>query len=108
MKSFDFAALNLVHFGWAFVVQYGIGLIVGHWSTQGGHYPAVAYQTAFALSIVLQAIALIWFVVPWLRGLSEQLSAAFTHPDAAPGDQPELVLAPAEGSVLEGSQGLDW
>ena len=37
-------ALNLLHFGWAFVVQYGIGLIVGQWSTQDGHYPVVAYQ----------------------------------------------------------------
>src|SRR5215813_12973815 len=25
-------ALNLVHFGWAFVVQYGIGLIVSQWA----------------------------------------------------------------------------
>ena len=101
-------ALNLAHFGWAFVVQYGIGLIVGHWSTEGGHYPVVAYQTAFGLSIVVQAIALIWFAVPWLRGLSKRLSAAFAHPDAGPASQLELVLAPAEGSVLEGSQGLDW
>ncbi len=101
-------ALNLAHFSWAFVVQYGIGLIVGHWSTEGGHYPVVAYQTAFGLSIVLQVIALVWFAVPWLRGLCRQLSAAFAHPDAASASQLELVLAPAEGSVLEGSQGLDW
>jgi MFS family permease len=101
-------ALNLAHFGWAFVVQYGIGLIVGRWSTESGHYPVVAYQTAFGLSIVLQAIALIWFAVPWLRGLSKQLSAAFAHPDGGPASKLELVLAPAEGSVLEGSQGLDW
>jgi MFS family permease len=97
-------ALNLAHFGWAFVVQYGIGLIVGHSEAEGGHYPVVAYQIAFGLSIVLQAIALIWFAVPWLRGLSKQLSSAFARPDAGP----ELVLAPAEGSVLEGSQGADW
>ena len=101
-------ALNLAHFGWAFVVQYGVGLIVGNWSTQGGHYPVVAYQTAFGLSIVLQAIALIWFSVPWLRGLGKHLSSAFEHPDASPAIQLELVLAPAEGSVLEGSHGLDW
>jgi hypothetical protein len=92
-------ALNLAHFGWAFVVQYGIGLIVGHWPTQGGHYPVVAYQTAFGLSILLQAIALIWFVVPWLRDLTKHLSSASEHPDAGPASQLELVLAPAEGSV---------
>ena len=83
-------------------------VIVGHWSTEGGHYPVVAYQTAFGLSIAVQAIALIWFAVPWLRGLSKQLSAAFAHPDAGAASQLELVLVPAEGSVLEGSQGLDW
>ena len=55
----------------------------------------------------LQAIALVWFAVPWVRGLSKHLSA-FEHPDARPATQLELVLAPAEGSVLEGSQGLDW
>src|SRR6185437_1914697 len=101
-------ALNLAHFGSAFVVQYGIGLIVGHWTTQDGHYPVVAYQTAFGLSIVLQAVALIWFAVPWLRSFTKHLSSAFAHPDAGPAGQLELVLAPAEGSVLEGSQGSDW
>lgn len=101
-------ALNLAHFGWAFVVQYGIGLIVGHWSTQGGHYPVVAYQTAFSLSIMLQAVALFWFAVPWLRALSKHLSSEFARPDAGSDSHLELVLAPAEGSVLEASQGLDW
>ena len=32
-------ALNLLHFGWAFAVQYGIGLIVNQWVPQDGHYP---------------------------------------------------------------------
>ena len=27
-------ALNLLHFGWAFAVQYGIGLIVSQWATE--------------------------------------------------------------------------
>jgi predicted MFS family arabinose efflux permease len=43
-------ALNLVHFGWAFVVQYGIGLILGHWSTQTGHYPVVATRLRLAFA----------------------------------------------------------
>ena len=29
-------ALNLLHFGWAFAVQYGIGLIVSQWATRMG------------------------------------------------------------------------
>lgn len=47
-------ALNLLHFGWAFVVQYGIGLIVCQWTPVDGHYPVIAYQTAFSLSLALQ------------------------------------------------------
>lgn len=101
-------ALNLAHFGWAFVVQYGIGLIVGHWPTQDGHYPVVAYQAAFGLSIVLQVVALIWFAVPWLRGFGKSLSSAFARPEASPAGQLDLILAPSEGSVLEGSQRSEW
>ena len=100
--------LNLLHFGWAFVVQYGIGLILGRWSTGGGHFPVVAYQTAFGLSIILQAIALIWFALPWLRDLGKQLSLASAHPDADLTSQQKFVLAQAEGSILEGSHGSDW
>lgn len=43
------AALNLLHIGAAFVIQTGIGLIVGFWAPKlrGALYPAVAYTTAF-------------------------------------------------------------
>jgi hypothetical protein len=60
-------ALNLLHFGWAFTIQYGIGLVVGQWTSQEGHYPVVAYQAAFGLSLALQAAALVWFAMPWIR-----------------------------------------
>lgn len=36
-------ALNLLHFGWAFIVQYGIGIILGHWISEDGHYPLLAW-----------------------------------------------------------------
>jgi type IV secretory pathway TrbF-like protein/predicted MFS family arabinose efflux permease len=58
-------ALNLFHFGGAFAVQYLIGIILALWPSQGGHYPAVAYQVAFGLNLCLQAAALAWFVVSW-------------------------------------------
>ncbi len=61
-------ALNLFHFGGAFAVQYLIGVILALWPSQGGHYPAVAYQVAFGLNLSLQAAALVWFVVSWSRG----------------------------------------
>jgi len=60
-------ALNLLHFGWAFMVQYGIGFVVGQWPSEGGHYPVVAYQAAFGLCVVFQVAALAWFAMPWIR-----------------------------------------
>ena len=101
-------ALNLLHFGWAFVVQYGIGLIVGHWSTQGGHYPVVAYQNAFGFSLLLQAAALIWFALPWLRSFVRYVRFSFARPNAGLDGQLGLAPAASEGVVLEASQGVEW
>jgi len=95
-------ALNLLHFGWAFAVQYGIGLIVNQWAPQVGHYPLDAYQTAFGFSLALQFAALLWFAVPWLRSLVRFI---FVPADGG------AVLAPAavaEESVIEPSQGIEW
>src|SRR5205814_749279 len=70
-------ALNLLHFGWAFAVQYGIGLIVSQWATQDGRYPLAAYQAAFGLSLALQVLALLWFAVPWFRSFISGLRLSF-------------------------------
>ena len=91
--------LNLLHFGWAFAVQYGVGLIVGHWAPQDGHYPMIAYQAAFGLNLTIQAAALIWFALPWLRSFV---------PIAAPDVQVNFASVAAEGSILEPSQVMDW
>jgi hypothetical protein len=66
-------ALNLLHFGWAFMIQYGIGFVVGRWPSQEGHYPVVAYQTALGLGLVFQAAALVWFAMPWIRALARNV-----------------------------------
>jgi predicted MFS family arabinose efflux permease len=95
-------ALNLLHFGSAFAVQYGIGLIVNQWAPQDGHYPLDAYQTAFGFGLVLQFAALLWFAVPWLR--------SFVRFIFVPADG-RAVLVPAvvaEETVLEPSQGIEW
>jgi MFS family permease len=60
------AALNLFHIAAAFVVQYTIGVALQHWTPQAGHYPEIAYQTAFALNLGLQIVAWIWLVLPWV------------------------------------------
>ena len=93
-------ALNLLHFGWAFTVQYGIGLIVNQWASQDGHYPMIAYQAAFGLNLTIQAAALIWFALPWLRSFI---------PIVAPNVQVNFAPATAEGSILlEPSPVMDW
>jgi MFS family permease len=59
-------ALNTFHFGWAFVLQYAIGLILQQWPSQDGHYPAIAYQVAFGFNVGLQIAALAWFELAWI------------------------------------------
>jgi MFS family permease len=101
-------ALNLAHFGAAFAVQYGIGLVVGHWAPQDGHYPVMAYQFAFGLSAALQAAALLWFAVPWLRTLSRYLYAPFTWPSEEREGQTEFVTVLVEGPILEAREAAEW
>lgn len=60
------AALNLFHIGGAFVVQYITGLVVQLWAPTDGHYPEIAYQTAFALNVGLQIAAGVWFARTWV------------------------------------------
>lgn len=67
-------ALNLLHFGGAFAVQYLIGVILVLWPSRGGHYPATAYQIAFGLNLCLQAMALAWFALPFGRGRGTMMS----------------------------------
>ncbi len=57
-------ALNLFHIAAAFAVQYVTGVVIQQWTSEAGHYPEIAYQTAFALNLVLQIAAWIWFMLP--------------------------------------------
>lgn len=59
-------ALNMFHIAAAFVVQYTTGIVLGQWTPQAGHYPEIAYQTAFTLNLVLQIVAWVWFALPWV------------------------------------------
>lgn len=56
------AALNLLHLGGAFALQYLTGVILSWWPAVSGHPPADAYQAAFGFSVVLQLVALLWFL----------------------------------------------
>lgn len=57
-------ALNLFHIAAAFSVQYATGLVVQQWIPEAGHYPEEAYRAAFALNVVFQIAAWIWFMIP--------------------------------------------
>jgi predicted MFS family arabinose efflux permease len=97
-------ALNLLHFGLAFTAQYGIGLIVSHWSPQDGHYPVIAYQTAFGLCLALQAVALVWFAVPWVGAFFRNLHSLSASPDS----EVASVSPVTERLIFETSQGIEW
>ena len=55
------AALNILHIGGAFVLQYAIGVIIDIWGSKDGHYPTIAYQAAFTIILSLQIIAWSWY-----------------------------------------------
>jgi MFS family permease len=94
-------ALNVLHFGWAFTFQYGIGFVVGQWPSQEGHYPVVAYQTALGLGLVFQAAALVWFAMPWIRTLGRN---AFVDPVGSHAGAGRSVDEP----IVEATVGGDW
>lgn len=79
------AALNLLHVGGAFVLQSGIGIVIEQWTPEGGRYPTVAYQTAFAFIIALQIVALLWFVRP-----GHSVHVVFTRAVEKAGSDPRM------------------
>lgn len=100
-------ALNLLHFGCTFAVQYGIGLIIGQWVPQDGHYALVAYQIAFSLPLALQLLALIWFVIPWCSTLIRRYAGSSPN-TYYPSDHLEWAVAPAEGAIFHASDKAEW
>ncbi|MET3840366.1 MFS transporter [Bradyrhizobium sp. OAE829] len=69
-------ALNVLHFGWAFLAQYATGVVLEQWSTNNGHRAIVAYQVAFGLNVTLQVAALAWFALPWLQSFTLPMASA--------------------------------
>ena len=55
--------LNLLATLCAFIMQYGVGVIIELWQAgPAGAYPVVAHQTAFGVIIILQVIGFLWLV----------------------------------------------
>ena len=58
------SALNVLHLATAWFVQAGMGIVVARWpASSPGHYPVIAYRTAFILPLFLQVVGLAWFLV---------------------------------------------
>jgi type IV secretory pathway TrbF-like protein/sugar phosphate permease len=55
------AGLNVLHVAGSFAIQCSIGIVIQQWTNKGGHYPPIAYRTAFFIIVLLQCMALIWF-----------------------------------------------
>jgi MFS family permease len=67
------AALNVLHIGSAFVIQTVIGVILDRWPHDAfGHYPSRGYAAAFGFVVVLQVLALIWFIRPLGFGIASR------------------------------------
>ncbi len=62
------AALNILHIGGAFVLQYAIGIGIDFWRSVAGHYPPAAYQVTLAVILCFQMAALGWFAASELPG----------------------------------------
>jgi predicted MFS family arabinose efflux permease len=54
-------ALNLLHVGAAFTLQYTTGVLIAQWPETQGRYPAEAHRSAMAILLGLQLTALVWF-----------------------------------------------
>jgi MFS family permease len=68
------AALNVFHMGGAFALQCLMGFVIQAWAKHEGHYPEIAYQAAFAINVLLQVAALLWFSLPRLQQLASAIN----------------------------------
>ena len=99
-------ALNLLHVGYAFFVQSAVGVVVQFWPGDHGHYPAIAYQTAFAVNLAIQTGALLWFVRPSPAKHTMLLAAHPIHrPSNRSTDQPDNA---AHASLAYRHAAKDW
>lgn len=56
-------AINLLVFVGAFVVQWGMGAIIGYWPPPAaGEYAPAGYRAAFGLMLTVEVLCLLWFL----------------------------------------------
>ncbi|MFB9264020.1 MFS transporter [Bradyrhizobium erythrophlei] len=93
-------ALNVLHFGWAFLAQFGTGLILEQWSTEDGHKSILAYQVAFGLNVAVQIAAFVWFALPWLRSFTWWMGSNPLFMPVTVSDAVEPVISFEQAVVL--------
>ncbi|MBS0234168.1 MAG: MFS transporter [Proteobacteria bacterium] len=76
-------SLNFLHVGGALVLQSATGLILAQWPNERGAYPVAAYQAGLAIPLILQFIALAWFLTPRRRSLPS-MQYAISGPHRGP------------------------
>ena len=66
-------AQNMLIFIGAFVLQWGIGVIIDFWPSPGdGRYDPAGHQTALIIVIALEVLAFIWLLMPVREGLTRE------------------------------------
>ncbi|MCK1669943.1 MFS transporter [Bradyrhizobium sp. 153] len=102
-------ALNVLHFGWAFLAQYAMGMILEQWSSSDGHRPVQAYQVAFGLNVALQIAALVCFALPWCRSFASWMSSIpFVIPANASNAAESVVSYEDSVVLLPADDGGEW
>ena len=56
------AAMNVMVFAGAFLLQWGIGVVIGYWSA-GDAFSVAGYRVAFSVLLGLQGVGLGWYLV---------------------------------------------
>jgi MFS family permease len=93
-------ALNVLHFGWAFLAQYGTALILEQWSTEDGHRAIWAYQVAFGFNVAVQIVAFVWFALPWVRSFAWWIGSITLFTPVSVSDAVEPVISYEQMVVL--------
>lgn len=68
-------AVNLFGFGGATVIQWGMGVIISAFAkNDDGRYSVEAYIAAFGVALLLNALALVWYLTPVSPGAEKRAS----------------------------------
>lgn len=91
--------LNVLHFGWGFLSQFGTGFILQQWPLVDGHRTVLAYQVAFGVNVAVQITAFVWFTLPWLGTFGRRTGSIPLFLPASVSDKIETFM-PSEQSLV--------